>query len=249
MFFENDRFCAQIFDIDRFDSGFGKPRVKGRGFGALALRLSGETVLTFRDGSRISSHPGDVTYLPEGLPYDADYAGVSVLAIHFRETAGGATAENYTPRSPEIAHLFEEAYALWQCGTPDARLEATALFYRILAHLSREQHPAPARRDAFESALAILQTEYRDPELSFPKLCERAGLSVSSFRRNFCARYGKPPVKYLNELRLHEARRRLVEGDLSVEAVAHTCGFHDVKYFSRAVKLYFGCTPTELRSV
>ena len=35
----------------------------------------------------------------------------------------------------------------------------------------------------------------------------------------------------------------------SIELISAACGFRDVKYFSRVIKAYFGCTPTELRSM
>ncbi|MBQ9774067.1 MAG: helix-turn-helix transcriptional regulator [Clostridia bacterium] len=250
MFFEAENFSAQLFLINRFTSGARGARVKARQFSALALRTCGEATFHCADGTSLVSRAGDVLYLPHGLAYDAAYTDMEVLAIHFWDTSEGNTAENFTPRSDSIALLFEKAHRLWEIGTPVARMEATALFYRILAALAAN---APTSEDgestAFSRAVELLTREYRDPDLSFPAVCERAGLSESAFRRKFCARYGKPPVRFLAELRLSEAQRRLISTQESVEEIALACGFRDVKYFSRVVKRHFGCTPSELRFI
>ena len=248
MFFENEHFCAELLLVNRFTTEEHTYHIKARPFSALALRLRGTAEFRFSDGTSLTSREGDVLYLPHGLSYDAVYTDMEVLAFHFHDNSEGATAENYTPRTPQVLRLFEEAEALWECGTPDARMEAHALFYRIAAELSREARPAPELA-SFLNAVAFLEQEYANPDLDIPSVCARAGLSESAFRRNFTARYGKPPIKYLTELRLGAAQKHLVATRDSVEAVALACGFRDVKYFSRVCRRYFGCTPRELRTL
>lgn len=246
MFFENEHFCAELLQVNRFTTEEHAYHVKARAFSALALRLHGTAQLRFSDGRSLTSREGDVLYLPHGLSYDASYTDMELLAFHFYDNSQGAIAENYTPRTPQILRLFEEAEALWKYGTPDARMEAHALFYRIAAELSREARPTH-ELSSFLDAVAILSREYANPDLDIPSVCARAGISESSFRRSFTNRYGKPPIKHLTELRLGAAQKRLIATRDSVEAVALACGFRDVKYFSRVCRRYFGCTPRELR--
>lgn len=249
MFFENEKFSAQLFIADQFRCGIKSCRVKPRPFGALALRIRGNADFHFSDGTAFISREGDVIYIPAGLGYDAVYEDSEVLAFHFWDSSVGNTAENYTPRSPEIPLLFERACKLYRTGTPTDRMEATALFYKILSRLGAENAPNTQGQSALLRAVAILSEEYRDPELNLCDVCRRASISESSFRRNFGAHYGKPPIKFLTELRLGYAQKLLVSTDDTVEAIALAAGFHDVKYFSRVVKEHFGCTPSELRSV
>ena len=248
MFFENEHFCAELLLVNRFTSEEHACHVKARAFSALAFRLHGTAQFRFSDGRVLTSREGDVLYLPHGLSYDAVYTDMEVSAFHFHDDSEGAIAENYTPRTPQILHLFEEAEALWKRGTPDARMEAHALFYRISAELSREARSTPEQA-SFLEAVTILSQEYANPDLDIPSVCARADISESAFRRHFAARYGKPPVRYLTELRLGDAQRRLASTRDSVEKVALACGFRDVKYFSRVCRRYFGCTPRELRTL
>ncbi|MBQ9783878.1 MAG: helix-turn-helix transcriptional regulator [Clostridia bacterium] len=249
MFFEQEHFSAHILTVDRFRHDTRNLHAKARTFSALAIRLCGDAHFRFGDGTELTSRQGDVIYLPHGLSYDAEYTDMEVLAFHFRDGANGGTAENYTPRTPEVARLFEEAEALWRVGTPDARMEATALFYKIIAQLASPAHRETGNASALSSAVAILNAEYTNPDLTLPAVCERAGISESAFRRQFGALYGKPPIKYLTELRLAESQRRLIATRETVEQVALACGFCDVKYFSRVFKRHLGCTPRELRTL
>ncbi len=247
MFFEDEHFSARIFAVERFDCGTKCVNVKPRKFSALAWRMRGNADFLFADGSTLSAKTGDIIYLPAGLSYRANYHDTEVLAIHFWDHGQCRSAEAFPP-SPELTRAFEELHDMWKKSTPSARMEATARFYRILAQLSRPREHTP-ESPAFQSAVEILTREYCDPELDLSAVCARAGISPSAFRRNFTARYGKPPIKYLNELRLLDAQKRLVGSRDSVSTIAAACGFHDVKYFARAVKSAFGCTPSELRSV
>ncbi|MBQ7336631.1 MAG: AraC family transcriptional regulator [Clostridia bacterium] len=248
MFFESEDFAVRLFLVSRFSWEAMHGSVKARNFSALAVRLCGEGEFCFSDGTHLRSRAGDVMYLPSGLAYEVDYSAGEVIAFHFWEDGSGRRAENFTPRDvAELTQLFSDACAAFEEGTPRARMLALSLFYRILAALC-EREPAEGEISAaFRGAVSLLHAEWKNPELSFSELCVRAGISESAFRRHFHACYGKSPVRYLTELRLHEAQKQLIAGGKTVEAVALDCGFHDVKYFSRVVKRYFGCTPSELR--
>ena len=182
------------------------------------------------------------------MAYDATYTDMDVLAFHFHDTSVGSRAENFTPETPQVALLFEKSMQLWQVGTPSSRMEATAQFYTILSLLAVPVSSS-YKESALAKAVAFLNERYADPDLCIPALCEHAAISESALRRHFCERYGKSPIKYLNELRLSEAQKRLVSTRDTVERIALDCGFRDVKYFSRAFKRYFGCTPSTLRAL
>lgn len=250
MFFESGDFTARIFSIDRVSWDAWHRSIKPRPFGALVLRLRGQGRFVFDGGNRFLSDAGDVIYVPHGVGYEAEHTAGEILAIHFWETGAVGGAENYTPHNAcAVTELFCEAERAFSDGSVAARMRANVAFYRILAALCEGDGGNEPEHPAFVRAFSLLLEEYTDADVSIASVCARAGLSESAFRRNFYARYGKSPVKYLTELRLREAQRRLVSGRETVEAVALSCGFRDVKYFSRVVKRCLGCTPTELRSM
>jgi len=98
------------------------------------------------------------------------------------------------------------------------------------------------------SAVALLEKEYRDPDVTISRICHEAFISESTFRRLFTQQFGKSPIRYLSELRLHLAEELLLSTDMTVEQISMATGFRDPKYFCRFVKHHRGCTPTELRT-
>lgn len=250
MFFEDENFSARIFAIDRFPWGAGIRVVKGRPFGALVLRMRGEGEFRFENGTTLLSREGDVMYLPHGVGYTVKHSDGEVLAFHFWEDAAVRDVENFVPHdAAEMTAVFWEAYHLFQEGSSASRMEAVACFYRTLSMLCAYGEENLLERPGFLRAFSAIAEQYADPDLSISEICARAGISESAFRRSFCARYGKPPIRFLTELRLRDAHRKLMGGSESVEMIALSCGFRDVKYFSRVVKRYFGCTPSQLRTM
>ena len=250
MFFEDESFSARIFLIDRFEWCAGVRNVKARPFGALVLRLRGEGDFAFENGLHLLSREGDVMYVPHGVGYTVSHTDGEVLAFHFSEDDAVREAETVAPRDgADVTELFWEACHLFREGSLSSRMGANSCFYRILSALCAHRADGNGESPAFLRAFSALVEKYNDPGLSVSALCAAAGISESAFRRRFFARYGKPPVRFLNELRLREAQRRLMSGYESIERISAACGFRDVKYFSRVIKSYFGCTPTELRSM
>lgn len=84
--------------------------------------------------------------------------------------------------------------------------------------------------------------------LSVDSLAEKAGLSRRQFSRLFKSTYNSTPADFLEELRLSEARRRLVMPRTSVESVAVAVGFNSADAFRRAFQRRLGITPRGFRS-
>ena len=84
--------------------------------------------------------------------------------------------------------------------------------------------------------------------LSVDSLAEKTGLSRRQFSRLFKATYNNTPADFIEELRLSEARRRLLMPRTSVESVAAAVGFNSADAFRRAFQRRLGITPRGFRS-
>ncbi|WP_426735307.1 GlxA family transcriptional regulator [Myxococcus faecalis] len=84
-------------------------------------------------------------------------------------------------------------------------------------------------------------------DLSVEALAERVSLSPRHFARQFRAVFGQTPAAYVEQLRLEEARRRLVEGHGGIEQVALAVGFQSADVFRRAFERRFGVAPSLYR--
>ena len=67
----------------------------------------------------------------------------------------------------------------------------------------------------------------------------------SVFKRDM----GRSIIDYLLHERIKEAKKSLLEGSLSLPAVASSVGFYDYNYFVRVFKKRTGYTPTAYRKM
>lgn len=94
--------------------------------------------------------------------------------------------------------------------------------------------------------LEVMRLRYPEP-LTVGELAEMAGMSVSSFHRQFKAATGTSPIDWLKRERINQAKRRLLETDDTIAEIAEQTGYYDQFYFSRDFKRMNKLTPTEYR--
>jgi transcriptional regulator GlxA family with amidase domain len=82
---------------------------------------------------------------------------------------------------------------------------------------------------------------------SVESLAGIAGMSRSSFNRQFTASYGYAPMEFVQTVRLRAASRMLIGSSLPVKAVAAAVGYASRSHFSRAFAAQFGADPTAYR--
>jgi AraC-like DNA-binding protein len=92
----------------------------------------------------------------------------------------------------------------------------------------------------------IPATRYADP-LEVRDVAARVGLSTSQLNRRFRSAFQMPPSEYLQRVRVHEASRRLVDGDGPISDIALECGFYDQAHLTRTFRRWMGMTPKDFR--
>ncbi|MET0255899.1 MAG: AraC family transcriptional regulator [Luteibacter sp.] len=75
------------------------------------------------------------------------------------------------------------------------------------------------------------------------ELADTAGMSVTAFHRHFKAITGLTPLQYRTQLRLQEARRRLLAEGRDVGAIAFSVGYESQSQFGREYRRLFGRSP------
>jgi transcriptional regulator GlxA family with amidase domain len=89
--------------------------------------------------------------------------------------------------------------------------------------------------------------DHPEADLSLGALARRVNSSPRHFARIFRAETGVSPGRYVEQVRIETARRRLEESELSVEAVAAACGFGSAGNFRRVFAKAMDVSPFEYR--
>ncbi|SCK34587.1 transcriptional regulator, AraC family with amidase-like domain [Streptomyces sp. WMMB 322] len=90
-------------------------------------------------------------------------------------------------------------------------------------------------------------SEHTDGDLSVASLAERARLSPRHFARAFLAETGVTPGRYVDRVRLEQARRLLEESNDSVAEISRACGYGTPEALRRAFVRVLGSAPAEYR--
>lgn len=97
------------------------------------------------------------------------------------------------------------------------------------------------------SGLATWIVGHLSDDLSVGVLAAKACLCPRHFHRRFKKEFGHTPTDFIERLRLNEARRRLSDGDNSIENVAMSVGFRSAEAFRRAFERRVGINPSDYR--
>jgi AraC-like DNA-binding protein len=82
-----------------------------------------------------------------------------------------------------------------------------------------------------------------DQTVRVDELASLSGMSVSSFHRNFRAVTTMTPIQYQKQIRLQEARARLIAQPHDIAGVAFAVGYESPSQFSREYRRRFGVPP------
>jgi AraC family transcriptional regulator len=93
----------------------------------------------------------------------------------------------------------------------------------------------------------FLQANY-SRKLSVGYLAAICELSPGHFIAAFSKTFGQSPHQYLLQLRVTEAERLLVKGNLPIAEVAYRCGFSSQSHLTTAMKRHKNVTPAQIRA-
>ena len=119
-----------------------------------------------------------------------------------------------------------------------------ALTQELLCNIFTDYHYASKKIKADFALIAKkFIDEYFSNNLSSQDIAKAAGCSVSYLRKVFIKAHGEPPHKYLNRVRIENAKEMLSSRIYSIEETALACGFKNVYYFNKVFSQYTGVTP------
>ena len=161
---------------------------------------------------------------------------------------GGQAA---APMTPELIDAVTRWVRL--LDTPDdirplaARIESEIL-YRLLSSplgtMLRQLALADSGPARIRAVATWIYAHYTEP-LSVNTIATVASMSTATLHRHFKAATGMSPLHFQKQLRLQEARRRLVAGDTTAALVAEAVGYGSATQFSREYRRAYGLPPAQ----
>ena len=82
-----------------------------------------------------------------------------------------------------------------------------------------------------------------DKPLKLEELARETGMSLSALHHHFKAVTGLSPLQFGKQMRLQEAKRLMLRGDLDAAGAGGRVGYDDPSHFSRDYRRFFGAPP------
>ncbi len=154
--------------------------------------------------------------------------------------------------SPTESGLLDAALRIARLvGSPRDLKVLTPLFvrevvYRLLvgdqgARLARMPFAA-GNTERIAKALNMLRKDFDKP-LNVEVLARELGMSPTRFFHYFKRFTDLSPLQFQKQLRLHEARRIMLDEDLDAATAGFKVGYSDASHFSRDYRKHFGLPP------
>ena len=150
----------------------------------------------------------------------------------------------------EAACYLRPLHEMVMKGTGDFGKEEMLLF--LISLLIRKygqpfESCIPECRQEIEKACEYIEQHFME-HIYLDQICRHAGLSKSTLLRAFTKSKGITPYRYLETIRINEAKKLLAEGIAPVEAAMRT-GFSDQSHFTNYFNQFLGLAPGIYREI
>lgn len=225
-----------------------------------ACPMSGNLIYDPENNSTQIRFAKDVAYktfdihLP--LSFLKEYAGEHKLLDLFlgqmQKGQSGFLSDRRIMANPKIIHAIMDIKNCVYSGlTRKIYLESKILELIALGIDSLENRPADIKLTDYEKK-RILETaqiirEHIASPYTISALAKIAGLNETKLKQGFKLLMGTTIFGYLQEIRMEQAKKYLLDTDLSIQEISHMSGYMNLSNFSAAFKKTFGFSPSSLR--
>lgn len=187
-----------------------------------------------------------------------DYRCLNIKPEIMRKVTKEITGQDYLPSfASPVACRIEQAqllYNLHQMIMDEIEdFEKEETFYFLIQHLIEEYTEAigdtepRAVKSEIENVCHYLEAHYAE-HIALDDLAKIANMNKYSLLRTFTRIRGITPYRYLQTVRINEAKKRLERGVKPLDAAIES-GFVDQSHFSHFFMEFIGLTPGQYRDI
>jgi AraC-like DNA-binding protein len=118
--------------------------------------------------------------------------------------------------------------------------------YQLMEISSHTKDGPEFQRKRFQKVLEVVENRYKEG-ITTEEVAKEVAMTTTSFCRFFKAFTNKSFKSFLNSFRVQEAKRLLINSDLSLAEIAFLSGFSSLSYFDRTFKKIDGLSPGMFR--
>ena len=153
--------------------------------------------------------------------------------------------------SEELEYHFRAMHRAYTSGDALWQLTSRRCFFAILESILRQSAGETSRSTnkayAVNQMKAYVAKHYFEP-LTVVDISADTELNAEYASKLFRQVTGQKLVDYISRFRINQAKKLLIDQDLSIASVAEMVGFSNENYFCSVVKKLEGCTPSKLRA-
>lgn len=112
------------------------------------------------------------------------------------------------------------------------------------SHYTHTDAPVTSRR--IQKIKNYIDTHFRE-EIRVETLAEMVNMTPNALSRFVKQRTNRSISNYINEVRIGQATKLLVESGMTIVEISYKCGFNTISNFNRTFKSVKGITPSEFR--
>lgn len=240
-------FAKKVFGFGRYVPAFHKHM-------ELLYVLSGNVKITIDNECRLLG-PGEISISFPYAIHSYDHApDATVLLVLFSPDAAGVFEEKlvgYKPKSPfitdnrDILPLIEKVTEYSVVNENMATAYLTAAIGEIIQSLSLVK----VQKNDVNTIQQILSycSENYKKNISIKDVADALFISESYVTKVFSVKLGCAFRKYINELRISEAKKLLRKKDMRITDVMYECGYNNQSSFNRIFLSEQGVTPRQYK--
>ncbi|MFY8019912.1 MAG: AraC family transcriptional regulator [Bacteroidia bacterium] len=197
--------------------------VAGESAEAIVIQFSKEFISSFLELQEFQAIRKMLESASRGIVFKANELLVQQL-IQVTETKG-------------IDRLLKLIAILEACSKKQKRFITQHSFHSIVSKKSEKR---------MNQVCVFIQNHFAD-KISLQTVAELIHMSESNFCKFFKKSTGKTYSDYLNEIRINEAARLLLQTEKNINQISYECGFETLSYFNRVFLSKKGVRPREWR--
>lgn len=211
----------------------------------IAFSLGGE--ITYVHNSKKVKLSGDtVVFIPKNTTYETVCIKDGRFAVVNFLTADSLNIDDFVSATPNNTEALKQYFEKMHNCIGKSRCEAMSLIYKIFEVLIRDNLkntiPAPLGK-----ALSFINSNLNSDKLCNTYIAEYVGISEVYLRKLFSKYMSVSVNRYIQNMRMENAKKLLCETSLSISEIAENCGYSCIYYFCRSFKKKTNYTPTQYR--